>query len=183
MVSPNPPHGRLRTRHTLRKSYENNQAGSFPTLSSPSSRPAPLPSLGSYHTMCPSTNRTLLVATCLLEAKIVFQSQRNLDPTLWHTIILIRIFVLVVRVLPYSILRILVELLDIIKRSTSVSAECLGSHGPNTIDACKLPHGLVPFVFENGFCEVFVEPEKVALFRTLTGFPDLTILEVLPDLS
>jgi hypothetical protein len=96
-------------------------------------------------------NRSLLAAAHLLDAKIIFQSQGNFDPTLRDTPVFILIFVIVlVGALLDGVLRILVESLDIIERSALVSVERLSGHRPDAIDARKLPQDFVLFVFEKG---------------------------------
>ena len=181
-VIQNYPYEREPTGRTLQRLYENNQVGSLPTLSSPSLRSPSLLSLESYHTMCPSRNRSLLAAAHLLDAKGVFQSQGNFNPFLRHTLVLIFIFILfVLGVLVDGVLRIIIEFLDIFERSTLMSIECLGSHGPNAVNARKLPQDIVLFVFEKGFCATFNGRPAKSGFE-LTGFFDLTVLEVLPNL-
>ena len=93
----------------------------------------------------------------LLDAKVILQSQGNLDPSLWHALILAIIFgFLVVGNLLDGVPRGFVEPLDIVEGSTSVTVKRVGSHGPNTIDARERFQDFVFFIFENGFCGVLV---------------------------
>jgi len=179
-----PPRGRrVQTERTLQRLCENNQVGSLPALSSLALRSALLLSSGSCHTGCPSVNRSLPAVARSLDAKIAFQCQRNLDPALRHTPVFILKFVLVVigRLLD-GILRILVELLDVIECLASVGEERSGSHRPNAVDTRKLPQDLVIFIFENGSYVVFVDRREKSTFVVLTGFADSTVLEVFPNL-
>ena len=57
---------------------------------------------------------------------------------------------------PGGVLRVLVELLDVVECSTSALEEHLGSHGPDAVDARELPQDVVPLVFEGSRCDVFV---------------------------
>ena len=119
----------------------------------------------------------------LLDGEIIFQGQGNFDPSLWDTPILILIFVLfVVGAVLDGVLRVIVELLDVIERSELMSIERLSGHGPDAIDARKLPQNFVLFVFEKGFCGVFNDDRTKPRFEKLTGFRDFTALEVLPNL-
>ena len=123
------------------------------------------------------------MAAHLLGTKIIFQSQGNLDPTLRDTLVFILILVLViVRALLDDVLRILIESLDIIECPALMSIECLSSHGPDAIDARKFPQNFVLFVFEKGFCDVFSDYRAESRFESPTGFCDLTVFEVLPNL-
>jgi hypothetical protein len=136
--------------------------------------------------MCPSLGREFLAVVRLLDAKIIFQSQGNFNPFLRYALVFILVFafvfVFVVGVLLDGVLWILVKPLDVVECSTLMGVEYLGSHRPNTINARKLLQDFVLFVFENGFCEVLVGRREKSRFKTLTGFFDVTILEVLPDL-
>ena len=120
----------------------------------------------------------------LLDGEIIFQGQGNFDPSLRDAPILILIFVLffVVGAVLDGVLRVLVELLDVIERSELISIERLSGHGPDAIDARKLPQNFVLFVLEKGFCGVFNDDRTEPRFEKLTGFRDFTVLEVLPNL-
>jgi len=92
---------------------------------------------------------------CSLDAEVVFQSQGNIDPPIWHTPILILIFSsLVTWALLNGVPLIPVERLDVIECSTITSIKCLGSHWSNTIDARELPQSFILFVFEKRFCDM-----------------------------
>ena len=103
----------------------------------------------------------------LLDAKIIFQGQGNLDPTLRNGLILVLVVVLVVVVVIVVVGRVVgvvVELLDVLESSASTSIEHLSGHGPDSIDACKLPQDLVLFVFEKSSYSVFNDQrEKLVL--------------------
>ena len=104
----------------------------------------------------------------LLDAKIIFQGQGNLDPTLRNGLILILVVVLVVVVVVIvvvgRVVGVVVELLDVLESSASTSIEHLSGHGPDSIDACKLPQDLVLFVFEKSSYSVFNDQrEKLVL--------------------
>ena len=105
----------------------------------------------------------------LLDAKIIFQGQGNLDPTLRNGLILILVVVLVVVivvivVVPGRVVGVVVELLDVLESSASTSIEHLSGHGPDSIDTCKLPQDLVLFVFEKSSYSVFNDQrEKLVL--------------------
>lgn len=81
-----------------------------------------------------------------------------------------------------GLLRIPVELLDVIESPTSVNEERPGGHRPNAIDARKLPQNLVILVFEDSFCVVFVSCRVKSTFEILTSFTDSAVLEVFPYL-
>jgi len=131
----------------------------------------------------PSENRSPLAVARLLDAKIVFQGQGNLNPSLRHTPVFIFILILfVLGALLGGVLWILIEFLDIFERSALMSMECLGSHGSNAIDARKLPQDFVLFVFEKRFCATFNDRRAESGSGELTGFSDLTVLEVLRNL-
>jgi len=85
-------------------------------------------------------NRSPLAVAGLLDAKIIFQLQGNLDPTLRYTLVFILVFVLVVvGALLDGVLRVLIESLDIVEHPALMCIEGLSSHGPDAINACKLP--------------------------------------------
>jgi len=120
---------------------------------------------------------------CSLDAEVVFQSQGNIDPPIWHTPILILIFgSLVAGALLNGVLRVPVERLDIVECFTFTSIKRLGSHWSNTIDARELPQSFIPFVFEKRFCDMLTDRQAMWRFGKLTGFYYLTVLQVLPDL-
>ena len=82
-----------------------------------------------------------LVVAHSLDAKVIFQSQGDLDPSLRHTLIFNFVFVIVLFVVGDvlgDVVGILVEFLDILEGPALAGIEHLGSHRPDAIDTGKL---------------------------------------------
>jgi hypothetical protein len=108
----------------------------------------------------------------LLDAKIIFQSHRNFDPSLRHALVFYLVIVVVVVVVVVvvgagfgDVFGIFIKLLDILQGSAPASEERLGGHGPDAIDARELPQDLVLFIFKKGLCVAFGHQRKKVILE------------------
>ena len=114
---------------------------------------------------CSSANGSPLPALRLLDTKIIFQSQRNLDPSLRHALVYILIFIFFILGVGFGgVVGIFVKLLGIPEGPAPTSVEHLSGHRSDAIDACKFLQDFVFFVFKKGFCAIFNDQLEGAIF-------------------
>lgn len=89
----------------------------------------------------------------LLDTKIVFHGQGNLDPSLRYALVFILVFVVVIVGAGLGVVvRFSVKLLDIFESSAPASIERLGGYGPDAINCRKLPQDFILAISKEGFC-------------------------------